>query len=59
MKEEYEERQLAKVENAANKAENLVKGIEKPRDWFQTGQKRKKAKGIHFLFHFFFFFFFS
>ncbi|CAH0390424.1 unnamed protein product [Bemisia tabaci] len=44
MKEEYEERQLAKVENAANKAENLVKGIEKPRDWFQTGQKRKKAK---------------
>ncbi|XP_044263320.1 probable ATP-dependent RNA helicase DDX27 [Tribolium madens] len=45
LQEEYEERQLAKVENQVNKAERLLKGEKNPaRPWFQTKKQRGEEK---------------
>lgn len=48
LEEERDERELAKVENQANRAEKLLKNeINKgiPRTWFQTQRERKEEKG--------------
>ncbi|KAJ8984206.1 hypothetical protein NQ317_011115 [Molorchus minor] len=45
LREEYEERLLAKTENQANRAEKLLKGEnDKKRPWFQTNKQRKDEK---------------
>lgn len=48
LQEEKNERELAKVENQANRAENLLKDAEDKnhRSWFQSKRERKIEKGI-------------
>lgn len=65
--EEKHERELAKLENQANRVENLLKGSDnQQRTWFQTKKERKDEKGCQqiiinysqkFLYPFFNFFF--
>lgn len=47
LQEEKNERELAKIENQANRAENLLKDVKdkNPRSWFQTTKERKVEKG--------------
>ncbi|PSN35787.1 hypothetical protein C0J52_09481 [Blattella germanica] len=43
LQEEWEERELSKAENQANRAENMLKGQEEmPRSWFQSQKERKE-----------------
>ncbi|VEN57793.1 unnamed protein product [Callosobruchus maculatus] len=45
LQEEYNERQLSKVENQVNRAEKLLKGeAEEKRPWFQTKKQRQEEK---------------
>ncbi|KAK2579488.1 hypothetical protein KPH14_010801 [Odynerus spinipes] len=46
LQEEKNEKELAKVENQANRAENLLKGSDdkNQRSWFQSAKERKKEK---------------
>lgn len=51
--EEKHERELAKLENQANRMENLLKGSEgQTRTWFQTKKERKDEKGFKIYFQF-------
>lgn len=46
LEEEYQERQLNKLENQTNRAEKILKGeTSQKRDWFQTKQEREVEKG--------------
>lgn len=45
LQEEKNETELAKVENRANRAEKLLKGVNDQRSWFQSKQERKIEKG--------------
>ncbi|XP_035730261.1 probable ATP-dependent RNA helicase DDX27 [Vespa mandarinia] len=46
LQEEKNERELAKIENQANRAENLLKGSDDKnhRSWFQSAKERKREK---------------
>lgn len=46
-REEQEEKELAKVENQAKRAENMLKGDDdkSQRTWFQNDKERKDEKG--------------
>lgn len=57
LQEEKNERELAKMENQANRAEKLLKGVDDKnrRSWFQNKVERKKEKGNTLFFFFFFF----
>lgn len=49
LEEERNERELAKVENQANRAENMLKNESNKgaqRTWFQTQRERKEEKGL-------------
>lgn len=49
LEEEREERELAKTENQANRAEKLLKDENakgEQRSWFQTAKERKEEKGL-------------
>lgn len=50
--EEREEKEIAKIENRANKAENILKGGDdkSQRSWFQNTKERKEEKGESFFF---------
>lgn len=47
LQEERNEREIAKMENQANRAENLLKGSDDKnhRSWFQSAKERKYEKG--------------
>lgn len=47
LQEEKNERELAKIENQANRAEKLLKGADDKnrRSWFQSKAERKKEQG--------------
>lgn len=48
LQEEKNEREIAKMENQANRAENLLKGSsddKNHRSWFQSAKERKHEKG--------------
>lgn len=49
LEEERNERELAKIENQANRVEKLLKDENKTvqRTWFQTQKERKEEKGIN------------
>lgn len=49
LEEEKSERELAKIENQANRAENLLKDAENKnqRSWFQSKKERRIEKGIN------------
>ena len=47
LEEERQEREIAKIENQANRAENILKDSDSKDDrvWFQTKKERQKEKG--------------
>lgn len=46
LEEERTERELRRIENQANRAENAVKGEKQPkRSWFQSLKEREEEKG--------------
>lgn len=51
LQEEKNERELAKIENQANRVENLLKDAEdkNQRSWFQSKKERRMEKGNVFL----------
>lgn len=52
LQEEKNERELAKLENQANKAEKMLKGNKndkQTRSWFQSNKERKQEKGKRYL----------
>lgn len=50
LQEEKSEKELAKVENQANRVEKLLKDDKTKRSWFQNNKERKKEKGNAILF---------
>lgn len=52
LQEEKNERELAKIENQANRAEKLLKGVDdkNQRNWFQSKAERKKEEGNTYFF---------
>lgn len=50
LEEEKNEKEIAKIENQANRAEKLLQGVDdkSQRSWFQTKKERLKEKGYTF-----------